>query len=107
MNHRQKSGIGCFVLAVAFVGIAIKNTFVSPTVPLTDASGLGVSRLVGAFLPAIVALAVGVWLFQRQKKISRRGIATALSPTNWPPRERGMLEPLRGLIARPPCATEP
>jgi hypothetical protein len=32
-----------------------------------DDSGLGVSRLVGAFLPAVLLLALGLWFFQKPK----------------------------------------
>ena len=67
MTNRQKNGIGCFVLAAVLAGVAVNNTFVSPTFPVGDDSGLGVSRLVGAFLPSIVVLALGLWLFQKPK----------------------------------------
>jgi hypothetical protein len=68
MTNRQKNGIGCFVLALLFMGVAIRNTFFVPVIPVSDASGLGVSRMVGAFLPAIVFLIVGVCLFQKPKR---------------------------------------
>ncbi len=67
MTSRQMSGIGCFVLAALFVGVAIKNSFITPTIPVGNESGLGVSRLVGAFLPSILILALGLWLFQKPK----------------------------------------
>jgi len=67
MTNRQKNGIGCFVLALVLAGVAINNSFISPTVPVGDASGLGVSRLVGAFLPSLAFLALGLWLFQKPK----------------------------------------
>ncbi len=67
MTNRQKNGIGCFVIAIVFAGVAVNNTFISPTVPVGDASGLGVSRLVGAFLPTAVFLGLGLWLFQKPK----------------------------------------
>ena len=67
MTSRQKNGIGCFVLAAVLAGVAVNNTFISPTIPVGDESGLGVSRLVGAFLPAVAMLAVGLWLFQKPK----------------------------------------
>ena len=68
MTNRQKNGIGCFVLAVVFAGVAVNNTFISPEIPVDDASGLGVSRLVGAFLPAVACLILGAWLFQSPKQ---------------------------------------
>ncbi len=67
MTSRQMAGIGCFVLAALFVGVAIKNSFITPTIPVGNESGLGVSRLVGAFLPSILILALGLWLFQKPK----------------------------------------
>lgn len=67
MTNRQKNGIGCFVLALVLAGVAFNNTFISPTIPVGDESGLGVSRLVGAFLPSVVFLALGLWLFQKPK----------------------------------------
>ncbi len=67
MTNRQKIGIGCFVIAALFAGVAINNTFISPVIPVGDESGLGVSRLVGAFLPAVVLLALGLWLFEKPK----------------------------------------
>lgn len=67
MTNRQKNGIGCFILALVFAGVAINNTFISPPMPIDDPSGLGASRLVGAFLPAVALLALGLWLFQKPK----------------------------------------
>ncbi|MDG2219875.1 MAG: hypothetical protein P8L85_00740 [Rubripirellula sp.] len=67
MNNRKKNGIGCIILAVVLSGIAINNTFVSPAIQVGDTSGLGVSRLVGAFLPAALALAAGLKFLQRPK----------------------------------------
>ena len=61
-------GIALCVLAVALVIVAIKNTFISPEIPVSDESGLGVSRAVGAFLPALVALIFGVRLLQSPSK---------------------------------------
>jgi hypothetical protein len=67
MTNRQKNGIGCFVIAALLAGVAIKNSFVTPAVPVGDESGLGVSRMVGAFLPSILVCALGLWLFQKPK----------------------------------------
>ena len=68
LTNRQKNGIGCFVIAAILAGVAVNNTFFAEgNLAVTDASGLGVSRMVGAFLPAIAVLTVGVWLFQKRK----------------------------------------
>jgi hypothetical protein len=68
MTSKQTSGIVCIVLAVAFAGVAINNNFLSDNaLAVNDPSGVGVSRLVGAFLPAVVALAVGIFLLQKPK----------------------------------------
>lgn len=65
--HAKKFGIGCLILAALLAVSAVNTTFISPRVPVGDASGLGVSRLVGAFLPAIVLLAVAVWLLKKNR----------------------------------------
>ena len=67
MTNRQKNGLGCFLIAALLAGVAIKNSFVTPSIPVGDESGLGVSRLVGAFLPSILVFALGLWLFQKPK----------------------------------------
>ncbi len=64
MNGKRIGGIACFVLAAAFLASGI-NAISRQALPVGDASGLGVSRAVGTFLPALVALGVGLWLFQR------------------------------------------
>ncbi|QDT10545.1 hypothetical protein [Planctomycetes bacterium K23_9] len=68
MTNRQKNGIGCLLLAAVLSCVAINNVIISPAIPVGDASGLGVSRLVGAFLPPLVLLTLGLWLFQKPKK---------------------------------------
>lgn len=68
MKNRQKTGIGCMGVAAALAVSAIKRLFESQGIAVTDPSGLGVSRLVGSFLPAIILAAVGVWLFQNPKE---------------------------------------
>jgi hypothetical protein len=67
MTVRKKIGIGCFVIAALLAGVAAKNTFITPTIPVGDVSGLGVSRLVGAFFPALVLFILGLALFQEPK----------------------------------------
>jgi len=68
MTNRQKNGIGCFALATLAAGVAINNSFITPTVPVGEASGIGISRIVGNFIPAIALLILGLWLFQKPKK---------------------------------------
>lgn len=60
MTNRQKNGIGCFVLAALLAAVAIYNAS-------TAQVGLNVGRVVGAFLPAVLLLALGLWLFQTPK----------------------------------------
>jgi hypothetical protein len=67
MTNRQKNGIGCLVIAALLAAVAVKNSFITPSIPVGVASGLGASRLVGAFLPAILLFALGLWLFQKPK----------------------------------------
>ena len=64
---RNTIGTICCVLAVMFAVVAINNTFVSPEIPVGDESGLGVSRMMGAFLPAVLFLALGLYQFQKPK----------------------------------------
>ena len=67
MTNRTKNGIGCIIISAVLAGIAVKNSFFPDGISPTDPSGLGVSRLVGSFLPAILVLALGVWLMQKPK----------------------------------------
>jgi hypothetical protein len=60
------AGIAFIVLSVAFAYVAIRITFVSPEISIDDPSGLGVSRMVGAFLPFLVTLTIGVYLVTRK-----------------------------------------
>lgn len=63
MSGRRIGGILCFILAAASLVSGIN--VVSRGIGLTNASGLGVSRAVGAFLPCLLLLAVGLRLFQK------------------------------------------
>jgi len=67
MADRKTAGIACLILAALFVVVAVKNTFLTPSIPVGDASGLGVSRAVGSFLPSVVVLALAIWLLQKPK----------------------------------------
>jgi hypothetical protein len=65
MSGKQVAGVGCLVLAVLFALGAIGSLLGGDGPELGDPSGLGVSRAVGAFLPSLVALIVGVWLLKK------------------------------------------
>lgn len=67
MKNRQKNGLVCIFIAVVLAGIAIKKAFISPDLSVTDASGFGVSRMMGAFLPAVIVMALGFYFLQKQK----------------------------------------
>ncbi len=67
MTSKKGFGIACCVLAVLLAGLGIKNTFISPEIPVGDESGLGVSQMVGSFLPAVLILALGLKLLQKPK----------------------------------------
>ena len=67
MNQKQKTGVACIILAVLFALVAINQTFISPKIPVGESSGLGVSRMVGAFLPAVVALILGFHFLQKPR----------------------------------------
>jgi hypothetical protein len=66
MSGRKIGGVMCLVLAVLFFVSGIGAANRGPG--LNDASGLGVSRAVGAFLPSVLALAAGLWLFQSPRR---------------------------------------
>lgn len=66
MSGTRIGAIVCFVLAVAFLISGINSIMKGPSVG--DASGLGVSHAVGALLPCIVTLILGVWLFGKSSK---------------------------------------
>lgn len=65
MGGKRIGGIVCFVLAVLLAVSAISSLSRGDGPALNDESGLGVSRAVGAFLPSIVALIVGLVLFRK------------------------------------------
>ncbi len=66
MRNKNSAGIACIVLSIPLAYLAIKNSFVTPTIPFDDPSGLGVSRMVGAFLPFLVSLSIGLWLLTKK-----------------------------------------
>ncbi len=63
MSGKRIAGIVCFLLSVALVISGIRTLMSGPEV--TDASGVGVSHAVGAFLPALIVLIIGLWLFKK------------------------------------------
>jgi hypothetical protein len=65
MNGKQVAGIICMGAAVLPGVTAVISLSQGPSV--ADPSGLGVSRAVGAFLPAVAALILGAWLLQKPK----------------------------------------
>jgi len=65
MSGKRIGGIVCLVLAALLVVGAIRKLSTGDGPGVSDASGLGVSRAVGAFLPSLVALIVGLWLLKK------------------------------------------
>jgi len=65
MTGKRIGGIVCLVLAAVFVVSAISSLSRSDVPALGDASGLGVSRAVGAFLPSLAVAALGLWLLKK------------------------------------------
>ena len=67
MNVKQICGIVCCVVALMLFAAEVISMINQPGSGLTDASGLGISRAVGALLPGTIALIVGVWLLGKKK----------------------------------------
>ena len=65
MTGRQIAGVVCFILAAALLVSGISTVAAGPSV--TNPSGVGVSHAVGALLPALIALIVGLWLVQKPR----------------------------------------
>jgi hypothetical protein len=65
MSGKRIGGVVCLVLAALLLVGAISSLSRGDGPELGDASGLGVSRAVGAFLPTLVALIVGLWLLKK------------------------------------------
>jgi hypothetical protein len=65
MTGKRIGGIVSLILAALLVVSAIGSLARRDGPALTDASGLGVSRAVGAFLPATAALILGLWLLKK------------------------------------------
>ena len=67
MNGKQIGGIVCCVVALLLFAAGVVSMINQPGPGLTDSSGLGISRAVGALLPGTIALIVGVWLLGKKK----------------------------------------
>lgn len=65
MTQSKTVGIACLILAALLAASAVNATFISPSVSVGDASGLGVSRMVGAFLPSLICLAIAAWFLRK------------------------------------------
>lgn len=66
MSGKQIAGIVCLVLAAGLLVVGIRTVSQGPSV--ADPSGLGVSHAVGAFLPSVLVLILGLWLIQKKKQ---------------------------------------
>ena len=64
MNWKRIGGIVCLVVAALLVVAAVSSLSRSDGPALNAASGLGVSRAVGAFLPSVVVGILGLWLLK-------------------------------------------
>ncbi|MCI0701399.1 MAG: hypothetical protein L0241_09995 [Planctomycetia bacterium] len=86
MTGKQIGGVVCLVLAVVFTIGAIISLSKGDGPGLGDRSGLGVSRVVGACLPALGALILGLWLFKKPEPSKRTNHRQERTP---PQRRRG------------------
>jgi hypothetical protein len=68
MSGKWIGGIACLIFAALLAVSGIRSLSRGDGPALGDESGLGVSHAVGAFLPAMVFLIVGVMLIRRQPK---------------------------------------
>jgi hypothetical protein len=66
VSGNRAGAIASFVIAVLLCFSAIRTLSHRDAPSLSDSSGLGVSRAVGAFLPSIGALILGVWLLSKR-----------------------------------------
>jgi hypothetical protein len=63
MNRNRVAAIACCALAIACARIAIGIVGRMPG--LDDPSGEGVSEAIGTFLPTLLLLILGAWLWQK------------------------------------------
>lgn len=66
MSVKRIGGVVCLALAALLAVAGVTSLSRGDGPGLTDPSGLGVSRAVGAFLPAVAALILGLWLFKKR-----------------------------------------
>lgn len=67
MNGKQIAGLACFGLAALLAVSAILSLTRGDGPAVDDRSGLGVSRVVGAFLLPLLALILALWLIKSPK----------------------------------------
>ena len=65
MTGKRIGGIVCLFLAALFVVGAISALTRDDAPAVGDASGVGVSYAVGAFLPSLVFAILGLWLLKK------------------------------------------
>lgn len=65
MSGKQIGGIVCLILAALLCVSGISSLARADGPSLGDASGLGVSRAVGTFMPSLVVAILGLWLLKR------------------------------------------
>ncbi|MGL4553611.1 MAG: hypothetical protein ACRC33_20810 [Gemmataceae bacterium] len=65
MSGKRIGGIACLVLAALLVVGAISSLTRADGPAVGDASGLGVSRAVGAFMPSLAVAILGLWLLKK------------------------------------------
>ena len=65
MNGKRIGGVVCLILSAGLLmgGVSSLGKGAGPGV--NDESGVGVSRAVGAFLPFMVTLILGLWLIKK------------------------------------------
>lgn len=67
MSGKRIGGTVCLILAACLFLGAVNAIATGDGPALNDASGLGVSRAVGAFAPFMAALILGLWLIQKPR----------------------------------------
>jgi len=65
MSGKRIGGIVCLALAALLSVGAVSSLSRGDGPAINDAAGLGVSRAVGALLPSLAALIVGLWLLKK------------------------------------------
>jgi hypothetical protein len=65
MSGRRIGGVACCLLAAALFVVAVSDNRKGDGPAIGNASGLGVSRAVGRFLPSVLVLALGLALLRK------------------------------------------